>query len=234
MLGRKKVLAVLAARGGSKGLPGKNVAPCAGKPLIAWSVEAALASKTVDRAVVSSDDAEILAVARAHGADVPFVRPAELATDGATMDGVVLHALDAVGESYDVGVLLQATSPMRTAADIDGALAEMDRTGSPSVASVTEPTKSPFWMYRVGDDGRLVSLFPDVVESPKRRQELPRSYVLNGAVFAFDVAWFRTRRKFTCEETVPYVMPQERSIDVDTALDLALADLLLRAGRPVV
>jgi N-acylneuraminate cytidylyltransferase len=236
MLGPRSVLAIIAARGGSKGLPGKNVALCGGKPVIAWSVEAAKAARLVDRTIVTSDDAKILAVAREAGAEV-LVRPAELATDEATMDGVVLHALEAAsGEGargYDVAVLLQATSPLRVAEDIDGALETLERTGSPSVVGVTEVDKSPYWMHSLGPDGRLRPLFPEHAQAG-RRQELPTVYVLNGAVYAFDVAWFRRGRRFTTDESVGFVMPKERSVDVDAARDLALAHHLFseRASRP--
>jgi N-acylneuraminate cytidylyltransferase len=227
VLGGRRVVAIVAARGGSKGLPGKNVALCGGKPLIAWSVLAAMGSRFVDRVLISSDDAAILAAAREAGAETPFVRPAELATDEATMDRVVAHALEAAGERFDVGVLLQATSPLRLAEDIDEALGTLDRTGAPSVVGVTEPDKSPYWMHTVGPDGRLKPLFPELARTG-RRQELPTTYVVNGALYVFEVAWFERGRHFTTEESVGFVMPRARSVDVDTARDLKLADELLR------
>lgn len=234
MLGSRRVLAIIVARGGSKGLPRKNVLPCGGKPLIAWSIEAASASKLVDRAIVSSDDAEILATARQYGGDVPFERPADLATDTATMDAVVLHALDALradAECFDVCVLLQATSPLRTAADIDGALETMARLSVPSVASVTPPAKPPYWMYSVGPSGLLQPLLPELANTPQR-QALPPTYVLNGAVYAVDVRWLAEKRRWVNEETAAYVMPPERSIDIDTALDLIVANALLEGAHP--
>lgn len=231
MLGSKRVLAIIPARGGSKGLPGKNTALCGGKPLIAWSIEAARGSRYVDRAIVTTDDEEILAAARALGGEAPFVRPKHLASDDALMDGVVLHAIDALGEGFDYGVLLQATSPLRQARDIDAALETMERLGAVSLASVTEPSKSPYWMHGIGPNGRLTSLFGEGHEAPRRRQDLPKAYALNGAVFAFAIDWFRERRKFVCEETAAYIMPEDRSIDVDTGLDLTIADLLLRRAE---
>ena len=223
MLGSKRVLAIIAARGGSKGLPGKNVAVCGGRPLIAWSVEAARGSRFVDRTIVSSDDETILAAARAAGAETPFVRPAELATDTARMDAVVAHAIDAAGGGYDVGVLLQATSPLRLAEDIDGALGRMAETGASSVVGVTEVDKSPYWMHSLDPDGRLQPLFPEHA-AVGRRQELPVVYVFNGAVYAFDVHWFLRGRRFVDEHTLGYPMPRERSVDIDTAHDLARAE----------
>lgn len=228
MLDGQKVLAILPARGGSKGLPGKNTRDCAGQPLLAWSVLAARESECVDRLVVSSDDPEILAAACALGAPA-LARPPELATDGALLDGVVLQVEDALakeGERFSIGVLLQPTSPLRLAEDIDGALRTMVDRGFKSLASVTDPAKSPYWMHAIGPDGRLVSLF-DGAEAARRRQELPKAYVLNGAIFAFDLDWFRAHRKFVCAETGAFWMPPERSIDIDTALDLEIASLLL-------
>lgn len=230
MIGSKKVLAIIVARGGSKGLPGKNVAPCGGRPMIDWTVLAARGAKHVDRTIVSSDDVAILEAARAAGAEVPFVRPADLATDEAPMHVVVEHAISAVG-GYDVGVLLQVTSPLRLAEDIDAALELLQRTGAPSVVGVTEATKSPYLMSSIGPDQRLAPLFPEHIASP-RRQALPKAYSPNGAIYVFDLGWFLEKRLFMCPESVAYVMPSERSVDVDASLDLALADLLLRRAGP--
>jgi N-acylneuraminate cytidylyltransferase len=229
MLGSRRVIAIIAARGGSKGLPGKNIALCGGKPLIAWTALAAKGSRLVDRTIVSSDDEAILVAARTAGVEAPFVRPPELATDEAPMADVVLHALSAAGEGYEVGVLLQATSPLRRSEDIDGALALMAESGAPSVVSVTDVEKPPYWMYSLGEDRHLRPLFPELAAAG-RRQELPPAYVLNGAVYVFDVAWFRKGRRFSTEESVGFVMPRERSVDVDSARDLALADHLLSDG----
>ncbi|MBX3228124.1 MAG: acylneuraminate cytidylyltransferase family protein [Labilithrix sp.] len=226
MLHQRRVLAIVAGRGGSKGLPGKNVASCGGRPLVEWSVAAARASRHVDRVIVTTDDDAIRAAAVAAGAEAPFVRPPELASDSAKMDAVVLHALDAVGGGFEIGVLLQATSPLRTGADIDGALALMDRLGRSSVVAVTEPGKSPYWMYTLADGDRLVPLFPDL-PTGLQRQALPKAYVPNGAVYGFDVAWFREQRMFVGPETAAYVMAPERSVDVDGPLDLLVADALL-------
>jgi N-acylneuraminate cytidylyltransferase len=231
MLGSKKVLAIIAARGGSKGLPGKNLALCGGRPLIAWSALAACGSRFVDRTIASSDDEAILAAARSAGAETPLVRPAELATDDAPMAGVVAHAIAAAGGGYEVGVLLQATSPLRLTEDIDGALARMAETGARSVVGVTEVDKSPYWMHTLGPDGRLHPLFPERATAA-RRQDLPPVFVLNGAVYVFDVAWFLREKRFVDDATIGYPMPRERSVDVDTARDLALADELLRRRPP--
>jgi len=225
MIAGRKVVAVITARGGSKGLPRKNVLPLGGKPLIAWTVEAAKASRYVDRVVLSSDDPEIIAAAVAAGAEAPFVRPAELAGDAAGSVDVMLHALDAIGAESDLAVLLQPTSPLRRAADID-ACVEACAAGATSCVTVTEAAKPPFWMFFRTADGRLNR----VVEPPPgahRRQDLPPAFVVNGAVYVVAVEWFRAERTFVDANTRSVIMPPERSVDIDTATDFALAACLL-------
>ena len=216
MIGAKKVLAVVPARGGSKGLPGKNILPVQGRPLLAWTADAALATRTLDRIVVSSDSDAILAAARACGVEA-LRRPAELATDTATTLDVVLHALDAC-RGHDVVVVLQPTSPLRTAADIDGALAHFAASAAPSCVSVCEAEQSPYWMYRLGDGQALLPIVAGATQAT-RRQDLPAVYVLNGAVYVADAGWLRTTRAFVGDGTVAHVMPRERSLDIDTADD---------------
>ncbi|MFZ5537271.1 MAG: cytidylyltransferase domain-containing protein [Pseudomonadota bacterium] len=228
---RPNILALIPARGGSKGLPGKNILPLAGKPMIQWSIEAAQGSRFVTRVVVSSDDPAILEVARAAGAETPFVRPAELAQDDTPSMDVVLHALDQL-PPVDWVVLLQPTSPLRSAEDIDQAIARCLETGAPACVSVSESPALPWWMFRVDATGRLVP-FLDAAQRPQRRQEAPTLYTLNGAVYVARVDWLRKTRSFLTEETVAHVMPAERSVDIDTALDFRLAECLLTAQPEV-
>lgn len=210
-------MAVIPARGGSKGLPGKNIRPLGGKPLITWTIEAARGARAVDQVILSSDDEAIMAAATAAGCAVPFRRPPELATDEAGSIDVVLHALDAV-PGADIVVLLQPTSPLRTAADIDQALDRLAATGAPAVVSVCAVEQNPHWMYRLSPEARLVPVMGD---GPgfARRQELPDIFTLNGAIYAARVDWLRAHRSFVTGETVAFVMPQERSLDIDTAAD---------------
>lgn len=226
MIDGRKTLGVIAARGGSKGLPRKNVLPFGGKPLIAWSVEAAAASRCLDRTVVSTDDAEIAEAAKRAGGDVPFMRPAALATDTADIVDAVLHAADAAGDRFDLVVLLQASSPLRNAQDIDAAIERCSRPPSPSCVSVTRVAKGPWWMFEVGDDRRMKP-FIDVREAKNRRQDFPALFMPNGAVYVAELAHLRRTRNFYGEQTVAYEMPPERSPDIDTELDLRLAEVLL-------
>ncbi len=235
VIGGKTVLAVIAARGGSKGLPGKNLADLGGRPVVAWSVAAGKGSRHVDRLILSSDDRAIIAAARHAGCETPFKRPARLATDKASIYEVLLHALDAMDESYDYVVLLQATSPLRTARDIDACIELCRRSGAPAVVSVSLAAKPPQWMYELDAKGRLrpilkgrsaAGLFK-TRRSAGRRQELPPVYHPNGAVYVARVDWLRKRRVFVGPGTRAYVMPTERSVDIDTRADLLLARALV-------
>jgi N-acylneuraminate cytidylyltransferase len=222
MIANKRVLAVIAARGGSKGLPRKNLADLCGQPLIAWSIAAAKGSNYLDRIIFSSEDEELMAAARQCGCEVPFRRPSELATDEASIIDVIFHAIDTLGESFDLVVLLQAASPLRLPCDIDGALETLVRAKAPACVSVTTSGKPPFWTYLLDDQERLVPLLPAYAKAT-RRQDLPETFVLNGAIFAAEIPWLRETRKFVGPDTVAWTMPQDRSIDIDSESDLAMA-----------
>jgi CMP-N,N'-diacetyllegionaminic acid synthase len=231
MIDGQRVLAVIAARGGSKGLPRKNVLPLGGQPLVAWSVRAAQSSRLIDRCLVSTDDAEIAAAARAAGGDVPFLRPAALADDTAAIEDVVLHALDfaeaEAGQAYDLVVLLQATSPLRIAEDIDQTLACCLQHDAPTAIAVVPSAKSPYWSFGLDGAQRLTRLFAPP-SSGERRQALPQTYLPSGAVYVARVAWFRDHRRFVAEATVGHIIPPERAVDIDTRLDFTLCEALLR------
>lgn len=210
------VLALLTARGGSKGLPGKNVRPVHGRPLIDFSIAAARAAACVDRVVLSTDDDEIARVAEACGCEVPFRRPAALATDTATSMDVVMHALEQLPR-HDIVVLLQPTSPARTAADIDATVQRLLDANAPACVSVCAAEESPYWMFRLGEHDRLTPLLD--TPAATRRQDLPPVFVLNGAVYAARTDALKRTRSFLGPETVAHVMPRERSIDIDTLED---------------
>lgn len=220
-----KTLALITARGGSKGIPGKNIRPLAGKPLIAWTIEAALASSLRADVVVSTDDEEIAAVARHCGARVPFMRPAALAADNSPGLDAVLHALEQL-PAYTSVLLLQPTSPLRTASDIDACLSLARERRAVSVVAVTECQTHPSWCYSLSGDRRLVSIVPG--EPPARRQDLAPAYVFNGALYFADAAWLARARRLVSAESLAYVMPAERSVDIDTMLDWRMAELLLQ------
>jgi CMP-N,N'-diacetyllegionaminic acid synthase len=184
---------------------------------LAWTIEAARAARCVDRLILSSDDEEIMEVARQYGCDVPFVRPANLAADTTPTIDVVIHALDAV-PGYDVVALLQPTSPLRTGADIDAACAMLEAQAAPASVSVTLAEQSPYWMYSLGEGSALKPVLADH-RGFNRRQDLPPIYVLNGAIYIAEIDWLRRTRSFVSAATLGYIMPRERSIDIDTAAD---------------
>lgn len=222
MIHESRVLAIIVGRGGSKGLPRKNVRELGDRPLIAWSIEAAARSAFIDRAIVSTDDEEIADAARRWGGDVPFLRPAEMASDTAPIIDTILHAVDAIAEPYHYVVLLQATSPLRLASDIDAALSHCVKTGVPSCISIA-PAPKARWTVEMDAAGKLL-LPPDITKS---RQELPDTYQPNGAIYIAELEWLRRNRDFYAPEAVGYVMPPERSVDIDTLLDFRLAEMLL-------
>lgn len=232
MIDGKRVLGLIPARGGSKRLPRKNVLPLAGKPLIAYTVEAALQSQFIDSVAVSTDDPEIAAVARRYGAQLPFTRPAELASDEANNFDVIQHAINyyALKENtnFDYIVYLQPTSPLRTHADIDAAFNLLRQKGADAVISVCEPPHSPLWCNTLPADLSMKGFLRDDVKY-KRSQELERYYQLNGAIYIISTMRLLREKTFFIESNVfAYVMPLETSIDIDTFIDFNLCEILLR------
>jgi len=226
MIKGEKILAIIPARGGSKGIPRKNIREVGGKPLIAWTIDAARESSYIDRLILSSEDEEIIEIAREWGCDVPFTRPQELATDESGTAEVILHAITNIDERYDYIVVLQPTSPLRISTDIDNCIQYCHETNAPSCVSVTEAEKSPFWMYFLDDEGRMTSVI-DVANRPTRRQEIPTAYALNGAVYVVEVESFERTPQLIDKQTVAYIMPKIRSLDIDTDFDLMLFQTLL-------
>ncbi|HEY8340090.1 MAG TPA: acylneuraminate cytidylyltransferase family protein [Egibacteraceae bacterium] len=217
-------LALVPARGGSKGLPGKNLALVGGRTLVARAVEAALAVARIDEVAVSSDDAAILAEARRAGA-TPLHRPAALAGDEATTIDLV-RAVLAERDDVDVLVVLQPTSPLREPVDVERCLDAL--TQAPAAATVCALNHPPSWLLRIDERGALEPLggWDDVV---RRRQDAAPVYALNGAVYAARAAHLRAGGELVGPLTAAVVMPPERSVDVDDALDLQLARVLAGA-----
>lgn len=228
-------IAIVPARGGSKGLPRKNIAPLGGKPLIAHTIDAARAALSIERIIVSTEDPEIASIARKYGAEVPFLRPLELAADETPSLCVIQHALAhlkaAEGCEPEIVVLLQPTSPLRGPTDIDQAVSILEKMGADSVVSVCASEHHPAWMRRL-EAGRVYPFLEDAPEYT-RRQDLPPVYRLNGAIYA-------TRRRVILEEnrilgrdTRALIMSAESSVDIDTELDLQFASSIFqqRPGR---
>jgi CMP-N-acetylneuraminic acid synthetase len=225
------VLGIITARGGSKGVPGKNIKPLAGKPLLAWTIEAALQSRLLDRVIVSTDDEEIALVSRRWGAPVPFMRPSELAQDASPHILAILHALDWLEqeEGYlpTAVCLLQPSSPLRKSEDIDAVMELAQEKKAEAVVTVTEAVEHPVLSRRMDADGHLHQFVPCNVDYP-RRQDLPPAYTINGAVYFNRAESLKTKQTFYPEDIYGYVMPAERSLQIDTLWEFHLADLILR------
>ena len=228
------VLALITARGGSKGIPGKNIRVVGGKPLLAWSIEAAKGARCVERVVLSTDSAEIREVGVRCGAEAPFLRPPELAADTTPGVAPVLHAVRWLEENEDYRpayiLLLQPTTPLRTAGDISAAFELIERTNAPAVESVRVVKDHPYWLKSIDDQGVLHSHVPGKEES--RRQDLPPLYVESGAIYLIRREVLLAQGTMWPPGTVGYVMPEERSLDIDSPTDLAIADLLLGGRQP--
>lgn len=228
-MARPRSVGVITARGGSKGLPGKNIRPLGGRPLLAWTVDAACSSGVIDALVLSTDSDEIAAVAKELGVDVPFLRPDDLATDAAGSAAVVLHALDWLRENRgwlpDWVWLLQPTSPLRTAEHLRtawriGSMPDVD-----SVLGVVRPKHHPSWCMTEGEDGALRPLF--ATDSALRRQDLFDVWAPNGAVYLTRVVSFRQELRFSAGRCLPLPMEPWESLDIDTPHDWAVAEALL-------
>lgn len=219
------LLALIPARGGSKGIPRKNIRPFCGKPLLQWSIDVALAAPSIDRVIVSTDDMEIAELARIGGADVPFLRPQHLSSDTAPGICPVLHALEQLPE-VDQVLLMQPTSPLRRVEDVEAIVALCPQSGSFSAVSLSLSGKHPAWMFGLSTDDHLQPLFPGTFANS--RQELRPAYVLNGALYLASREFLERERSFFSSDTIGYVMPLERSVDIDSLLDWRWAEFLMQ------
>jgi len=228
-------VAIVPARGGSKGVPRKNLRPVAGRPLIHHTIEAALRASSVDRVVVSTEDPEIARTSIGCGAEV-IDRPRALASDASPTIDTVLHAIDALsagGACPSIVVLLQPTSPLREPEDIDRGVAMYRKGGCGSVVSVTSTGHPPYWALRIQRGFLSPAFDPRYLRS--RRQDLPETYIPNGAIYISSPRAIRRNGGFLGPRARPLLMPPERSVDVDTELDLALVEVLMsrrEGGRP--
>lgn len=220
------MIAIITARGGSKGLPRKNVLPFCGKPLIAHTIEAAKNSSAIDRIIVSTDDLDIAAVAREFGAEVPFMRPKKLASDTASSRDVILHTLlflEAKGWPVDAFCLLQPTSPLRTAADIDAVFQIFKDKKADSVISITPYDHPVQWAVEVQENG-ILQLRDKTMSG--QRQGLVEYHRPNGAVYMFRTNFFKDSMEYFGANSYGCIMPPERSVDIDTRLDFIVAEAI--------
>ena len=227
-----RILGLITARGGSKGIPRKNIILLGGKPLISYTLEAARQSKLLSRCIVSTDSQEIIEVCRKLGADIPFVRPIELAQDDTPTLPVVLHALGMLQKPYDAVMVLQSTNPFRTAEDIDQAIRLLiSDPGADSVISVVKVGDNhPARMKQVVDGVLIDPPFSEEIEG-QRRQDLPEYYLRNGAVYLTRTNVIIEQQSLKGKRSLAYVMPEERSVNVDSHLDILLAESILRERK---
>ena len=221
----KTFLAIIPARGGSKRLPRKNVLGLAGKPLIAWSIEAGLNSKYIDKVVVSSDDAEILAVSKRYNADT-IIRPNELASDAATTFDAIKHTIENV-EKYDYIALLQATSPLRNAKHIDEAIELLEFKNADAVVSICEMDHSPLWSNTIDESLSMQGFLRDEVLN-KRSQDLEKYFRLNGAIYICKTEKLLEEKSFFLKENIyAFKMDRESSIDIDEEIDFKMVEIVI-------
>lgn len=229
-----RIVGLITARGGSRSVPRKNVAMVGGKPLIAWTIDAALGSGVLDAVIVSTDDPKIATVARRCGAEAPFLRPAELARDETPHLPVVAHALrwleTARGWTPEYLMLLQPTSPLRTSADIRGAVKLAADKKADAVVSVSPARHHPYICVRADRRSRL-SPFDPSVPLDLRRQDFPPAYTMNGAIYLVRSRTVLEQKTFYPPRTFAYMMPAERSLDIDEAWELRLAGLMLGTSQ---
>lgn len=225
-----KVLSIIPARSGSKGLKGKNIANLAGKPLLAWSIEASLASAYITKTVVSSDSEAILEIAKGYSA-TPLKRPPNLALDTTPSEAVITHTLNALlkgNEIYDFVILLQPTSPLRNVEDIDKAFKRLYEFDADGLISVYKEESKILKAFIENKDGSLKGIsnndFPFMP-----RQELPSVYMSNGAIYIIRVSEFLKNSQLYTDRTISYEMSKEKSIDIDTLSDLTTAQTLLKS-----
>ena len=227
-----KILAIIPARGGSRGVPGKNIRLLNGKHLICHTIEEVLKSFYPLRVIVSTDDAVIASISEKCGADV-IQRPAELARDDSPRIDAIFHVIDSMKDYMppDIVILLQATSPLRNTEDIDAAieLYYNCKCDSVSVISMCKVDHSPYWCFKFDDDHEFKPLFGDKYLR-MRRQELPEIYRPNGSIYITSLSNLNKNKEFYCDHIIPYIMPAERSIDIDEEIDFVIAEQLIKKG----
>lgn len=225
------MIALIPARGGSKGLPGKNVKMLCGKPLIAYAIEAAMKVKKIDNVIVTTDSEEIAQVAKEYGAEVPFIRPKELARDSSSAIDVYLHAISFLqketNRKIEKFMVLLPTTPLRTCRNIEEALTKFQEEEAETLISVKEADIPISWYYRMNQNNRIENAGFDKLNAVSNRQVNKKYYIPNGAIYILDVQLLHEKRTYFSSNTVAYIMSAEESIDIDNELDFEIARMLL-------
>lgn len=222
------MIAIIPARGGSKGLPGKNILPLCGKPMIAYTIEAAKQSKYIDHVIVSTDDQKIADIALKYGAEVPFLRPEYLASDTAQAVDNYIYTIERLSKEWNTRienfVVLQPTSPLRLVEDIDGAIEMFFEKQADSVISYTPEAHPVRWHKYIDENNAFVDIFDTTIAN---RQDLKTSYYPNGAVYVFRFSMIKERKYYT-DKSYGFVMPRNRSVDIDYKEDFEYVEFLMR------
>ncbi|MPQ43500.1 cytidylyltransferase domain-containing protein [Clostridium tarantellae] len=224
----KRILAVIPARAGSKGIKDKNIIDLCGKPLIAYSIESALDSKYIDKIVVSTDGENIAKIAREWGAEVPFLRPDYLSHDKAKSIDVLLHCIEEVetlGEKFDYVVLLQPTQPLRKSFHIDEAIELIVKENADNLVSICKVKEHPVLMRTIDEEGEMKNLLN--CSSTQRRQDFKDFYKINGVIYINKINKNLNSETSLNDNTLPYIMDEQYSIDIDELLDVKIATLML-------
>lgn len=228
-----RIICVIPARSGSKGLRGKNVKKILGKPLIMYSIEQARKSRYIDRIVVSTDSREIAQIAKRGGAEAPFIRPKKLAADKSSIFDVLLHAIDWIKEKercdFDILVLLHANAPLRKVRDIDNCIELLFKENADNVFSVCEAHRNPYFnMVEVNNDGR-----PRLIKKGKfvNRQDAPKVYDLNSSIYVWRKDLLKEKKSILLKKSRIYIMPKERSVDIDDYFDFRVARMLMQRAH---
>jgi len=226
------ILCIIPARGGSKGLLGKNIKNLSGKPLIAYTIEQAKSSKYIDRIIVSTDDNRIAAVSRRYGAEVPFIRPKKLAKDRSGIIDVLLHAIKWMEEKeryhFDTVMLLHVTAPLRTTFDIDSCIELLFRKGAEGIFSVTEAHRNPYFNMVELKSGRV-----GLVKKGNflTRQRAPKVYDMNASIYVWKKEALKEKKRVISGKSCIYIMPRNRSVDIDDKLDFDIVKMLLKKTK---
>lgn len=228
------ILGIIPARGGSKGVPGKNIKDLNGIPLIAYAINEGKKSKYINKLIVSTDDNEIARVSKKYNVEIPFMRPKELAQDNSNAIDAYIYTLNKMEKDFgyraDILVVLQPTSPLRTSEHIDEAIEMLLKSKGDSVISVCEVEHSPYWYKVVDNEGKITS-FVEFKESNANRQELPKVYRPNGAIYVFKRELITELKTYYTDKSYGYVMKQEDSVDIDTILDFKFAEMLINERK---
>ncbi len=233
MINNKKIIAVITARAGSKGLKDKNILILNGKPLVTWPIEAALASKYIDRILVSTDDNNIAEISKKAGADVPFLRDKSLAQDNTPSSDVILDVLSSIKKDkidYEYLILLEPTSPLTTSEDIDSALEKLEANNYEynSIISVakTESTNIEFSL-KIDDNGCIEPISGEFPRHIPRRQDVEKTYFLDGSLYISKISTFLATKSFYHAKTLPFIVPYWKSFEIDTYLDFICIEAIM-------